>query len=283
MRIATFNILHGRSLTDDRVDLDRFADAVRTLDADVLALQEVDRDQPRSHGADLTAVAAEAMGAVDHRFVATMHGLPDLWTAATGEEQPESSAYGIALLSRYPVARWKVLALPSPHQRVPVTFPGRTRPVLVKDEARTALAALVVTPEGPVAVVGTHLTFVPDWNVAQLRHIVKATRDMTRPFVLMGDLNLAGGEPSRHSGLRPLVTAATFPLTEPAEQLDHILVDGDVRTTEPGRSHNLGMSDHRALSVGIEIGRTETPSDARPRAGTRTPARVEARAASRST
>jgi endonuclease/exonuclease/phosphatase family metal-dependent hydrolase len=99
----------------------------------------------------------------------------------------------------------------------------------------------------------------------------------------MGDLNLAGGEPSRHSGLRPLVTAATFPLTEPAEQLDHILVDGDVRTTEPGRSHNLGMSDHRALSVGIGLGRTETPSDARPRSGTRTPARVEAGAPSRST
>jgi endonuclease/exonuclease/phosphatase family metal-dependent hydrolase len=282
MRIATFNILHGRSLADDRVDLDRFADAVRTLDADVLALQEVDRDQPRSHGADLTAVAAEAMGAVDHRFVATMHGLPDLWTAATGEEQPESSAYGIALLSRYPVQKWRVLALPSPHQRVPVTFPGRKRPVLVKDEARTALAALVVTPEGPVAVVGTHLTFVPDWNVAQLRHIVRATRDMPRPFVLMGDLNLAGGEPSRHSGLRPLVTAATFPLTEPAEQLDHILVDGDVRTTEPGHSHNLGMSDHRALSVGIALGRPEPADDEPARAATRVPASVDVRAGGRS-
>ena len=34
------------------------------LDPDILALQEVDRDQPRSHLADLTAVAAEAMGAV---------------------------------------------------------------------------------------------------------------------------------------------------------------------------------------------------------------------------
>ncbi len=63
VRLATFNVLHGRSPRDGRVDLDRFASVVRALDADVLALQEVDRDQPRSHGADLTAVAAEAMGA----------------------------------------------------------------------------------------------------------------------------------------------------------------------------------------------------------------------------
>ncbi|GAA4429739.1 endonuclease/exonuclease/phosphatase family protein [Georgenia halophila] len=261
MRIATFNILHGRSLSDGQVDLDRLADAVRSLDADVLALQEVDRDQPRSHGADLTHVAAEAMGADEHRFVATMSGLPDVWTAATGDEQPESSAYGVSLLSRFPVSSWKVLALPSPQQRVPVTFPDRKRPVLVKDEARTALAARVDTPEGQVTVVGTHLTFIPGWNVAQLRHIMRATRGMPRPFLLMGDLNMAGGEPSRHSGLRPLVTATTFPLTEPTEQLDHILVDGEVRTTEPGHSRNLGMSDHRALSVGVSLGRTAVPQE----------------------
>ncbi|MDQ1669719.1 MAG: hypothetical protein QOE40_1780, partial [Actinomycetota bacterium] len=36
VRIATFNILHGRSPSDDQVDPERFAEAVRTLDADVL-------------------------------------------------------------------------------------------------------------------------------------------------------------------------------------------------------------------------------------------------------
>ena len=84
MRIATFNILHGRSPVDDRVDVERLAAAVKTLDADVLGLQEVDRDQPRSMGADLTAVAAEAMGAVDSQFVAALHGTPGgTWMAAS--------------------------------------------------------------------------------------------------------------------------------------------------------------------------------------------------------
>ena len=92
MRIATFNILHGRSLDDGRVDVDRLAAAVKSLDADVLGLQEVDRDQPRSLGADLTAVAAEAMGAPEHQFVAALAGTPGgTWMAATGEEQPGSA------------------------------------------------------------------------------------------------------------------------------------------------------------------------------------------------
>ena len=102
MRMATFNILHGRSIDDGKVDVDRRADCVRRLDADVLALQEVDCDQPRSAMADLTAVAAEAMGAVSHRFVAAVSGTPGAsWMAATGHEQPGTASYGIALLSRF--------------------------------------------------------------------------------------------------------------------------------------------------------------------------------------
>ncbi len=73
MRVATFNILHGRTVGDGVV-VDRLRDCVRRLDPDVLSLQEVDCDQPRSERADLTAAAAEAMGAVEHRFVAAISG-----------------------------------------------------------------------------------------------------------------------------------------------------------------------------------------------------------------
>jgi endonuclease/exonuclease/phosphatase family metal-dependent hydrolase len=112
MRMATFNILHGRSVDDEHVDIDRLADCVRRLDADVLALQEVDCDQPRSAMADLTAVAAEAMGAVSHRFVAAISGTPGAtWMAATGREQPGTASYGIALLSRFEALTWQVLRL----------------------------------------------------------------------------------------------------------------------------------------------------------------------------
>ena len=254
MRLATFNILHGRSLADGRVDLARFADAVRRLDADVLALQEVDRAQERSHGADLTAVAADAMGAEHHRFVATLHGEPGLWVAGTGEEQPDAAAYGIALLSRRPVRAWHVLTLPTLRRRAPVRFPGSRWPALVRDEPRTALAAVVDDERGPFTVVGTHLTFIPGWNVRQLRHLVRVTRTLPGPKVVMGDLNLAGEQPSRLSGLRALVQAPTFPVAEPVRQLDHVLAGPGLHATGPGESLDLGLSDHRALVVDVARG-----------------------------
>jgi endonuclease/exonuclease/phosphatase family metal-dependent hydrolase len=76
VRIATFNILSGRSPADDRVDEGRFRAAISRLDADLLGLQEVDRNQPRSEHADLTAIAADAMGAPHHLFVAALSGTP---------------------------------------------------------------------------------------------------------------------------------------------------------------------------------------------------------------
>ena len=253
MRLATFNILHGRSPADGRDDLDRFGDAVRSLDADVLGLQEDDRDQPRSHGADLTAVAADAMGAPQHRFVATLAGHPGVWSAATGDLQPRTASYGIALLSRLPVLSWHALALPALRGSVPVVFPGRWRPVLVRDEPRAAVAAVVDAPEGPVTVVATHLTFIPGWNAVQLRRLVRMTQHLPRPVVLMGDLNLDGSSPARLSRMRPLATAPTFPVDGPDRQLDHILGDGPI-TPVSGTAMAMGLSDHRALVADVRIG-----------------------------
>ena len=129
MRLVTFNILNGRRPEDDVVDTQVLSAAVRELAPDVLALQEVDRNQQRSGHADLTAVAAEAMGAPYHRFVAALAGSPGAtWTAATGREQPEDAAYGIALLSRFEVTGWEVVRLPVLPVQVPMRFRGQVRP-----------------------------------------------------------------------------------------------------------------------------------------------------------
>jgi endonuclease/exonuclease/phosphatase family metal-dependent hydrolase len=250
VRIATFNILHGRSPSDDRVDVERLAAAVKDLDADVLGLQEVDRDQPRSMGADLTAVAAEAMGAVDSQFVAALAGTPGgTWMAATGEEQPGSASYGIALLSRYPVVSWRVVRLPTLHSRVPMWFKGSRRPVLVHDEPRVAVAAVIDGPFGEVTVTNTHLSFLPGWNAVQLRSLVRSLVGTREPLALIGDLNMEQRRAIRISGLRPLASAATFPVDEPRQQLDHVLVRGGLRATSAAVSRRMPLSDHRALTV----------------------------------
>lgn len=257
MRLVTFNILNGRHPADDHVDVDAFAAAVRSLDADVLALQEVDRNQPRSGHADLTAVAAEAMGATDSRFVAALSGSPGAtWVAATGEEQPDAAAYGIALLSRRPVRAWQIIRLPVLRTRVPMKFRDSLLPTLVQDEPRVAVAADVetggATGSGVITVANTHLSFVPWWNGRQLRSLVSSLDTSQRPLVVVGDLNMDGERAVRTTRMRALAAHPTFPSHAPGEQLDHVLADGDVsvRATE---AREMPLSDHRALVVDLVL------------------------------
>jgi endonuclease/exonuclease/phosphatase family metal-dependent hydrolase len=250
VRIATFNILHGRSMEDGRVDVERLAAAVKALDADVLGLQEVDRDQPRSLGADLTAVAAEAMGATEHQFVAALHGTPGgTWMAATGEEQPGSATYGIALLSRYPVVSWRVVRLPALRATVPMWSTWTHRPFLARDEPRVAVAAVLEGPFGEFTVCNTHLSFIPGWSAVQLRQLVRSLTGTREPLVLIGDLNMQAPQATRLTGMRSIATAPTFPAQAPVRQIDHVLVRGALRATGPAEAIEVPLSDHRALAV----------------------------------
>lgn len=260
MRVATFNILHGRSPVDDRVDVDRYAKAIQELDADVLALQEVDRNQPRSEGADLTHVAADAMGAAETRFVAALHGSPGTWIAATGEEQPDAAAYGIALLSRYPVQSWQVIQLPPVPIPVPMRFHGSRMPILVRDEPRVAVAAAVETPFGCMTVVNTHLSFIRWWNGHQLRRVVRALEQARRPMILVGDLNMEPPRASAITRMRPLAEHPTFPRDDPREQIDHMLLSGDLPGTARSDVLPLQVSDHRALLVDLVPASDDAPA-----------------------
>lgn len=247
MRLATFNVLHGRAPADGRVDLDRFAAAITTLDADVLALQEVDRGQPRSGSADLTAVAAEAGAYASARFVPALHGEPGAWRPAAEQGPDGGPAYGVALLSRLPVLAERTVRLPALGFPVPVVFSGRRRVQVVRDEPRVAAVARVATGDGELTVVSTHLSFLAGWNLLQLRRLVQGLAGEQR-LVVAGDLNLPPDQVVRATRLRPLAAGATFPAHAPVRQIDHLLARGDV-AGEGARVWDLPLSDHRALSV----------------------------------
>ncbi|WP_326571754.1 hypothetical protein OIE69_10850 [Actinacidiphila glaucinigra] len=82
MRFATFNVLHGLPISDGspapfpgaEAAGEPLARAVASLDADVLALQELDRFQERSGRVDQAATAAAASGARDWRYASAVHG-----------------------------------------------------------------------------------------------------------------------------------------------------------------------------------------------------------------
>lgn len=258
MRLATFNLLHGRSLSDGNVHAERVAAAVAGLDADVLGLQEVDRGQPRSGLLDLTTIAATAMGAAEHRFAAAVVGTPgETWQPWNPGHDDTHPQYGVALLSRYPVLRWQVTQLPAARLRAPVWLPtGGIR--LLRDEPRVLIAAVLDTPGGPVTVANTHLSFVPGCNVRQARAAVRALRALPAPRVLLGDLNLPASAARAATGWRPLARLPTYPGTAPKAQLDHVLADprgiAALGTVLDAATPEAGISDHRPLVVDLGRG-----------------------------
>ncbi len=258
MRLATFNLLHGRSLADGLVDPVRLAAAVTALDADVLALQEVDRDQSRSGNLDLTAIAAQALGAPEHRFAAAVVGTPGegfrpLTHDDDGHGEP---CYGVGLVSRHPVTTWQVTRLRPAPVRSPVYVPGPGGGLmLLRDEPRVVLAAVLDTPGGPLTVAATHLSFVPAWNARQLRQVVRALRSLPAPRILLGDLNLPAWAVRLISGWRLLGRRPTYPAGQPRVQLDHVIADRQGFKRLPPvtavRTPLSTISDHRPLLVDL--------------------------------
>jgi endonuclease/exonuclease/phosphatase (EEP) superfamily protein YafD len=95
---------------------------------------------------------------------------------------------------------------------------------------------------------------VPGWNVLQLRRLMRSLAGTREPLVLMGDLNMDPPQAARVSGLRPLASAATFPVEAPTRQLDHLLARGPLVADGEGRAVRLPLSDHRALAVDCRTG-----------------------------
>jgi endonuclease/exonuclease/phosphatase family metal-dependent hydrolase len=260
LRLASFNLFSGRSLLDGLTDPDRIGAATATLDADLLALQEVDRHQDRSGGTDQAARVAHALGAVVHRFVPLVTGTPGVpgWQPAPrrdpeDDDVPDGPSYGVALISRRPVISWHVLHLDPPAGRWPVPIPARPPRLLwLADEPRAALAAVLDHPR--ITVACTHLSFVPGVNARQLRRVRHWLAALPGPRVLLGDLNLPGRLPARLTGWTPLVTGSTYPSPAPRAQIDHALASGlNPSISVTGRIIELPISDHRAVIADLQM------------------------------
>jgi endonuclease/exonuclease/phosphatase family metal-dependent hydrolase len=227
------------------------AGGIAALDADVVALQEVDFLQPRS---DERAQADELGRLLGWHsvFAPSLCGSPDrAWTPCSPAlSVPDGPAYGIALLSRHPVLRWRRVRLPGGgawrRRRPPSpSHPGWDH------EPRVLLQAQIDVGGTVVHVATTHLSYLPWRGARQLRSAVAALGD-ARPAVLLGDFNLPPGAvdavtPSwRSAGGEP-----TYPAPDPRIQLDQILVRGlgvDAVRVAPATS-----SDHRALVAELSL------------------------------
>lgn len=206
LRILAYNIHHGEG-TDRRLDLERIAALIRREKADLVALQEVDKECGRSGGIDQAAELGRLAG-MHHAFGAFMNY--------------DGGEYGLAVLSRFPI-------LEAINHRLP---PGA--------EPRSALEVRVripvqgdATEDGPViSFVSVHLDWIDDdrRRFEQAQALVRRFEGITHPMIVAGDFNDTPGSrtidllASRWVTVPKKDAPLTWPSGEPRVEIDHVFV-----------------------------------------------------------
>lgn len=200
MKLVTYNIHYGVGL-DGRYDVGRIADAVRG--ADVIALQEVTRANPKNGGRDMVAELGEALP--DYFAVYGSNFEADAGSRLeNGRAITTTFQLGNMVLSRTPIHLSRNLLLP------------RSRSFEAMNFQRGALEALIETPLGPIRFYSTHLDHrSPVERLSQIRFLRErllnypleggglsgvaeiGLPDLPCPeaFVVMGDFNMLAGSP----------------------------------------------------------------------------------------
>jgi endonuclease/exonuclease/phosphatase family metal-dependent hydrolase len=237
VRIVTFNVKHG-SVGNGRSDNRLLARTCAGLEADILALQEVDRRATRSRLADQVGRVARATG----------------MSAAFGEVARRGllRRYGNVLLARGALSEVETVGLPQPEG----------------GEFRVAVLARLILPrgvpgvpedgdgggQGPVvapllvSVAATHLSFRPGEGAAQLDAVIEAMARRPPPRVLLGDLNLPPEEVEpalAAAGYEVASTGPTFPARTPRTRIDYVAVQG-LRVVS-AQVLETPVSDHRPV------------------------------------
>ncbi|HYE57307.1 MAG TPA: endonuclease/exonuclease/phosphatase family protein, partial [Rhodothermales bacterium] len=209
--------------------------------ADLVLLQEVDDGTRRSGYMDQVAVLRRLTG---------LRGAfgRSLWY--------DGGAYGIAILSRWPLRADTVWHLPvSPPQR---RAGGSMEP-------RTALRVVVDAPGGPITVVNTHLD--PARDDAGRRQEVRALLEHLAPVLRAGGRVLVGGDFNAEPGSAPLALfeaagltdawracgsgdGLSYPAAIPTKRIDYLLTSAALACRH-AEVLQTDASDHRPVLVEV--------------------------------
>jgi hypothetical protein len=172
--------------------------------------------------------------------------------AATGHEHPGTAAYGVALLSRFPVASWQLVRLPQIPMRFRMYLPGAEP----GDDRRRR------TPGG-----GYRSAAYPTGHADGGQYAFVLRARLESASAAPTDARLAGLPRSAAAHRRPQHdTRGGAPLVgnavtgrgchvlaeTPNRQLDHILTDDDRLRSGATEAELMPISDHRPLVADLD-------------------------------
>jgi endonuclease/exonuclease/phosphatase family metal-dependent hydrolase len=273
MRITSWNILHGMAIPPAAkgVKPTSLSDAGQKIAAelapDVIGIQECDYALARSENVNQIAELATSIGAPYFAFASCIIGTPgETWRKLNESDKriitntdssSHEGSYGIGIASKIEVLQWHRLDLGNSPIGAPLLIPGdesgpgKVRPIYIRDEPRVALAA---TLANGYTVINTHLSFVPGFNLRQLRKLkrwaIELEKETRTIAIIMGDLNLPKNLPVVGSQWKSLATQATYPSWGAKIQFDYILSKAAI-TSQHLPTVLTGVSDHLPLSLEI--------------------------------
>lgn len=216
LTLLSYNIRNGKGM-DGKTDMDRTAAVLKGVNADVVALQEVDSATKRSGGISVLAALEQRTG---------MRGV-------FGAAIPyQGGSYGVAVLSKE-----------RPRRHYTVALPGR-------EEERV----LLVVEFRRYVIFATHLSLTAADRLASLKIIDSVGAGYTKPIYLLGDFN-AEPKDALVTGLQAgwtllSGTEPTFPADKPVKCIDFIFSRNSKRVVQSARVLEDGVtSDHRAVEV----------------------------------
>ncbi len=229
-RVVSFNLHAGRDATGAPA-FDRQVDLLRELSPDLLAIQEADRNWPRSGGVDHCRELAAAL---------EMRGFfsPNL----QGEWSPGRLAhqFGIALLWKGVAKRVVGLGLPG--------VPGREHRGLAWLETEIGGRALLFAT--------IHLGRSAPERLAQARFVADWLSAVNRPAILAGDFNMIPESPeygvlaSCAADITAGLDLITFPGDVPDRQRDYVFTTGRLAVASV-QTVDRDASDHRPVVVEV--------------------------------
>lgn len=231
VRILTFNIHHAEG-DDGKVDLDRIVRVVRSAHADVVCLQEIDRNLPRTQHQDFPALLAEKLGMkvcfeANYRF--------------------DGGEYGNATLSNLPLLSSRNHALPNPP----------------KLEPRGCLEVVLRVGSASLHVFNTHLGLRREERTEQVKAILSLLPESNA--VLAGDFNEVPEGPPLALLLGPLRDSfnvaekgqdKTYSTTVLDRRIDYVLHTPDLMPKSArilNDPESAAASDHLPYVVEIEV------------------------------